>query len=1393
MGFLLFAGDNQHFLAKVSPTTSSWLAPSEEKISRGQHRLRAWRLMSMAATYGLFVGITMATSAVSRIGVSEKFSRKFELDIVVAGCDVSIVRGGANRLRVKRWLWDWPRLERSYATGLLVRSLVLRNLVGCHNAPRFEYRKICLVKIVVNSPPTRLRLSEAPGSQADRMRIKIRDVDLAALTIDGNFDVEVRNSVMNGDLNVRSTTGTVRISKSLYGQDDNKAHIQSLRGSIYLEEENRKNLDVLYRATMRKACFSGDSDVVFFHSQPSCDVDAAWRHFDADASGFVDQTEFAKGLVKLDKCVGDGCPHYTLPLSLTSTVFDAGQNDGSSVVQLVNQDFTNRLSILNLTELFPDCYSRIKASSSSASSTNASMTVDVRAGEFRLDYVPESLPRTYWHPAKALPGIRMLQRDAETLAAKIGHYARPGGFVNRFVFAVIDVEESTGGIPADRWLYASNDVYLELNPALLEMLSFTFLAPRVARYRVRFTNGDACENSRNQSLTEKRAKVYEEIRAALTLSSALETDRLLLRGELVRVKRGNSFAPYSTNLEAYRFLDGSFEAFDYEATAPGHGATAFYTSFILALVAALFLLLRFMQAMTAVRHNLRTLDIMQKRLKKRHPPKKKDNADDDGEETYAAAPQKRRRRRRKTLFLDWVRHRLLRRPGEPDEKSDDEEREWRARSLPLKYRFLVELAEPFVRPIEVIDAVLLLPLKRWLVEPMAAFVHMRCVLDSEAARFALVTARRREAEEKGGTTSVMTFETAENVHAVAFDVFMQAHRAFCFQRKLRPVSGRENLQRSLVKTFNLRLKRRDFPYVVGLRWKVQPPSTKNESLLIDTDRYCTEATAFFNDDDDGYCGNDGNNCSSKDDVKLETLLSQFLLETTEPVDPLPMAPQRTRIAICDSAVFAFDGVFGKRKGLKNAFDDWRQESTDISAFRSALRAVCRSKEKICVKRITKLVVEGARLKNFEAGDTTEDLPPNFFLFTFLAVWLHTFLLVIWPLGLCVYAFQLQIKYSKFAGNVISEDATEHWLTAYDYGKPRAWTQLGQKTSFVFIAEYLIYSFCASVLAAVLRQYVHYANDDDEYHQESSSEQVFPTKKKRFPALMEVLRSCARMVCALASLLTFLNVLTFFLVSCLWILAAAAIDPTEYLRYTAAAATIVTVTASLYRELLLAAVLFRATFEANFHRRILKVLRNVFSLQQRDQQEDIVLSSSEDDVDELFLNAEEGHSPAKKMTDAQLAFKALDVKGANAIAFEEVAVFVDSLQIGGLDSAKVDQIFAHADRNLDEKLNIEEFEAAWDWLKQEIVGAALNKAGLGASAIVFSVAVAVLLMLGTFAFIFQVVAAFTESRTFAAIVEAGLVAMSGISMKRAWSLQANKNRTEPPLSVFSDDNNTKKSA
>jgi hypothetical protein len=133
-------------------------------------------------------------------------------------------------------------------------------------------------------------------------------------------------------------------------------------------------------------------------------------------------------------------------------------------------------------------------------------------------------------------------------------------------------------------------------------------------------------------------------------------------------------------------------------------------------------------------------------------------------------------------------------------------------------------------------------------------------------------------------------------------------------------------------------------------------------------------------------------------------------------------------------------------------------------------------------------------------------------------------------------------------------------------------------------------------------------------------------------------------------------------------------------------------------------------------------------------------------------------------DVQALCAVLDADGSGGISRRELGALVALLDVPTFDHAKVDQVFAYANENLDAVISPAEFEAAWTWVENEVVDAALEAAGLTDRFITAAIGTALVLLLGLFIFIFQLVYAWSEGGTFGAVVESLLIAATAFSVR-----------------------------
>jgi hypothetical protein len=232
-----------------------------------------------------------------------------------------------------------------------------------------------------------------------------------------------------------------------------------------------------------------------------------------------------------------------------------------------------------------------------------------------------------------------------------------------------------------------------------------------------------------------------------------------------------------------------------------------------------------------------------------------------------------------------------------------------------------------------------------------------------------------------------------------------------------------------------------------------------------------------------------------------------------------------------------------------------------------------------------------------------------------------------------------------------------------------------------------------------------------------------------------------------------------ILAAIWVLGSAILDPNQFLARTAAFAALVTTLTSIGNSLRGAAAAKAASVRDQLRGRLSAVLET-WLREHRD-----TTSGKPDDV---ALRAREQVAFAKQVAgandDVQALCAVLDADGSGGISRRELGALVALLDVPTFDHAKVDQIFAYANENLDAVISPAEFEAAWTWVENEVVDAALEAAGLTDRFITAAVGTALVLLLGLFIFIFQLVYAWSEGGTFGAVVESLLIAATAFSVR-----------------------------
>ena len=403
--------------------------------------------------------------------------------------------GSSNSVETRTWVsrWVYPRYDYRSGSNRPWR-IDVANAEGCHNAPGFACRDTCLVTIKVATPPSTLTFRSG-ADVGHPQRLRIEGVALDVLDVAGSFDVQISNALLTGKTRVTSSRGDVLVRDTNCGEEQD-CWLKATTGSVYYYEgrDILNALDIQYRSVNMRSCFAlPDRYHQTSGALPHTTAVNVAKHYDRDGNGKVTQDEFDVGIKKLGACLGGSCPLYSWSAAAKASVFASPDPAITTLFPaLTTTAFHAALVQANYSELQPATYRTLSITRTTPSAgQNRSIRLEASAGEIRLE-LSNSSNLTYVAPQDAAPlGARLLPTDAESLMPLRDAYGDASLLTNRDVFAVIDVAASPG-VPPDRWLYTSNEVYFELQPPLLDLISYGTVRPRVARFQVRLTDGEAC-------------------------------------------------------------------------------------------------------------------------------------------------------------------------------------------------------------------------------------------------------------------------------------------------------------------------------------------------------------------------------------------------------------------------------------------------------------------------------------------------------------------------------------------------------------------------------------------------------------------------------------------------------------------------------------------------------------------------------------------------------------------------------------------------------------------------------------------------------------------------------------------------------------------------------------
>ncbi|KAH8073057.1 hypothetical protein JL721_3032 [Aureococcus anophagefferens] len=629
-----------------------------------------------------------------------------------------------------------------------------------------------------------------------------------------------------------------------------------------------------------------------------------------------------------------------------------------------------------------------------------------------------------------------------------------------------------------------------------------------------------------------------------------------------------------------------------------------------------------------------------------------------------------------------------------------------------------------MRPLATVDTAVVAPLRRSLIDARATFVRMRCVLDADAMKV----------RGKGGGKVAPADESPRRdlrrrPSRTCFRTFVHAHTDFCFKKNLSDAGvDRPSLQRYLVATHDLRFKVHRMPKVRGRAWKKAwiPATKRSRKPFVSHGTIFAQGAAFF---------------EGLEDVAPAVATSQdaaavraFLAERTEPA--AAKADGDRVLRICSEPVVLGDGALGRRKGLVGEFNAHRRDAGLPAVDLREHLGWLADEFDLAVETEMKLSVDGLRLRNFAAGGKKLKLSGSFYVEHVLTAVAHFACLVVPIVLLCSVAMHLQLRHSKLWAAVVGDGAERFW-SIYDATLVEDFVLSGDARVFAsaFVAAYAGLYF----LAAVARVYFHYAGDGIYY----------------LPPAPERLVSCVRLVFAVLCVGAAFLVLFYAFLVAVWLLAGAILDPAKLSSRSVAFFTLCTSISELRQQLAAAAEKHENLIYERLRSRVAEALESYSKAREATQKR-------VDGATGLIQAAEA--SAASELSDVQRLFAALDGNNSGGVTADEIRELAAVAALPELDDAKLAQIFAYADADLDAVVDADEFDRAWTWVERQIVDASLERAGLGPRFVNAAVAGAAVLLAGAFVFLFLVFAAWSEGSTFAACVESLLVLSAGFAVR-----------------------------
>lgn len=230
----------------------------------------------------------------------------------------------------------------------------------------------------------------------------------------------------------------------------------------------------------------------------------------------------------------------------------------------------------------------------------------------------------------------------------------------------------------------------------------------------------------------------------------------------------------------------------------------------------------------------------------------------------------------------------------------------------------------------------------------------------------------------------------------------------------------------------------------------------------------------------------------------------------------------------------------------------------------------------------------------------------------------------------------------------------------------------------------------------------------------------------------------------------------------WFILAAILEPTAYLPYGIALATIVIVIGTTGKKLKQAALRFKAAVQGAFRKRINSAM--VVARRQALERARLVRMAGRNTCAQRRLVASSAEGAAADQAESFSigdVFELLDENGCGFLNQKEFFMVFEKLGLHGASEQKKQQAFAYCDTDGSGLISMEEFADAWDWLEEQLVEEACEDMGLSDGKVV-QVVLGLLLFMGLlFAFVFVALKGWQNSGSFESVLQSMFLGGSGV--------------------------------